>query len=399
MIITQTSKLKIGIVLSSMPGYSETFLRNKIKGLHKNKVDVTLFLDTPPENISDLPCKVVFSPNFNANVFSKLVVICKAAIKCIVLHPKRSMLHYNLEKKDGVPFKNRIKNLIRNQYLLNQYLDYLHFGYGMLANERENIAEAIGSKMAVSFRGFDLYLSPLKHKDCYKILFTKTVKYHVLSEKMKEKLINYNISDANIKVITPAIDVGFFKMEKKESPNNQCINIVCISRLHWIKGLNYLLEAMSILNQENIDFKLTIIGDGEEKERLIFEAYQLGILHKVIFTGKLPQKNVISYLTKANVYVQYSIQEGFGNAVLEAQAMGLPCVVSDADGLQENVLHKKTGLVVPKRNPKALAKAIKEIHHLSVEEKQLMADFSIKRVHNDFNLEKQNALFLEFYYN
>jgi colanic acid/amylovoran biosynthesis glycosyltransferase len=216
---------------------------------------------------------------------------------------------------------------------------------------------------------------------------------------MKQKLSSYNISEANIKVITPAIDIDLFETTKDKKNNNQSLNIVCVSRLHWVKGLNYLLEALSILKQKNIDFKLTIIGDGEEKERLTFATYQFGISPNVIFTGKLPQSAVIDYLNKANVYVQYSIQEGFCNAVLEAQAMGIPCVVSDADGLQENVLHRKTGFVVPKRNPKALAKAIKQVHQLSIEKKHQMANFSVERVRRDFNLEKQNSLFLEFYSN
>lgn len=397
--IQQSSKLNIGIVLSSMPGYSETFFRNKINGLQKNGANIVLFVDMPSEKTNNLSCKVVFAPDFNSSTFSKLSKGIVAALKCIILHPKRSITHFNLDKKDGVSFQQRIKNLLLNQYFLNQNIDWLHFGYGMLANNRENIAESIGSKMAVSFRGFDLYLSPLKHNDCYKILFTKAVKYHVLSNKMKQKLIAFNLLEANIKVITPAIDVGFFEKDNKQKINRQTIDIVCVSRLHWIKGLNYLLEAMSILKQENIDFKLTIIGDGGEKERLTFAASQLGISSQVIFTGKLPQSEVINYLKKANLYVQYSIQEGFGNAVLEAQAMGLPCVVSDADGLQENILHKKTGLVVPKRNPKALAKAIKQMHNLNAEKKQHMLDFAIKRVQDEFNLEKQNTLFLEFYSN
>ncbi len=63
-------KATIGIVLSTVPQYSETFFRNKIKGLEKNNMDVTLFLDTPFFKASDLPCKVVFAPNFNTTLFS-----------------------------------------------------------------------------------------------------------------------------------------------------------------------------------------------------------------------------------------------------------------------------------------------------------------------------------------
>lgn len=389
---------KIGIVLSSVPGYSETFFRNKIKGLQNNGMTVTLFVDESKISNHDLPCKVVVAPKFNSGFLSKLKESLIAAFKCIFISPKQSFNHYVLDSKDGLLFKQRLKNLIRNQYLLGTDLDWLHFGYGMLATNRENVAQAINAKMAVSFRGFDLYLSPLKHPDCYKILFSKTVRYHVLSDKMKLNLIHQNVPETNIHVITPAIDISLFdNSNTNEIACNDTIQILCISRLHWVKGLHYLLEALGILKKEHLNFKLTIIGDGEEKERLIFAAYQYNILNEIQFTGKLSQTEVIHHLKTSNLYVQYSIQEGFGNAVLEAQAMGLPCIVSDADGLQQNVLNNITGWVVPKRNPIALAKMIKEIHCLNPQKKQLITNSAVKRVNKEFNLQKQNKLFLEFY--
>jgi colanic acid/amylovoran biosynthesis glycosyltransferase len=389
---------KIGIVLSSVPGYSETFFRNKIKGLQNNGMTVTLFVDESKISNHDLPCKVVGAPKFNSGFLSKLKESLIAGFKCIFISPKQSFNHYVLDRKDGVLFKQRLKNLIRNQYLLGADLDWLHFGYGMLATNRENVAQAINAKMAVSFRGFDLYLSPLKHPDCYKILFSKTVRYHVLSDKMKLNLIHQNVPETNIHVITPAIDISLFdNSNTNEVACNDTIQILCISRLHWVKGLHYLLEALGILKKEHLNFKLTIIGDGEEKERLTFAAYQYNILNDIQFTGKLSQTQVIHHLKTSNLYVQYSIQEGFGNAVLEAQAMGLPCIVSDADGLQQNVLHNITGWVVPKRNPIALAKMIKEIHCLNPHKKQLITNSAVKRVNKEFNLQKQNKLFLEFY--
>lgn len=298
-----SSKTKIGIVLSSVPGYSETFFRNKIKGLQNNGMEVTLFVDEFKITTHDLSCKVVEAPMFNGGFISKLSKSLIATFKCFFKNPKQSFALYNLDKKDGIPFKQRIKNLIFNQYLLDQDLDWLHFGYGMLATNRENVAQAINAKMAVSFRGFDLYLSPLKHNECYKILFSKTVKYHVLSEKMKEKLITYNVPETAIHVITPAIDITFFDKSKVSKTTDETLQILCISRLHWVKGLHYMLEALSILKKEQINFKLTIIGDGEEKERLIFAAYQYGILSDITFTGKLSHTEVKNYLNDSNLYL------------------------------------------------------------------------------------------------
>ncbi len=392
-----SSKLKIGIVLSSIPGYSETFFRNKIKGLQNKGINVILFVDLPFDDSSNLSCKVLRIHNFDRTLFSKISSSVFAILKLLFINPRRSLRHFNLDKKDGLSFKNSIRNLLLNQFLLNQDLDWLHFGYGMLASNRENVAEAIGAKMAVSFRGFDLYLSPLKHGNCYETLFTKQVKYHVLSQKMKERLIAHKISENSIKVITPAIDINFFNDHRRSQNKNNPIKLVCVSRLHWVKGLDYMLDALALLKLQGLDFKMTIIGDGEARERLIFAAHKLEIIDNLIFTGKLSQDEVITYLSMADIYIQYSIQEGFGNAVLEAQAMGLFCIVSDADGLKENVVHEKSGFIVPKRNPKLLAKCIKDVIELDSEKKQEMTRFAIERVKNEFNLTQQNNAFENFY--
>src|SRR5690606_30324997 len=88
--------------------------------------------------------------------------------------------------------------------------------------------------------------------------------------------------------------------------------------------------------------------------------------------GQQSPEAIIDVLNEADVYLQYSLSEGFCNAVLEAQAMGLLCVVSDGGGLQENVLHQTTGIVVAKGRPKELAKAIKNLLHLPLKEQQAM---------------------------
>lgn len=389
-------KTTIGIVLSTVPRYSETFFRNKIKGLQDNGFDVTLFVDYVEDGDLDFPCAIISAPNFGKHRLKSLLNSLGALIKTLFLHPKRSFKLYQLEKKDGIAFKNRIRNLTVNEFLLTKPLDWLHFGFGMLSHNRENIAQALGAKMAVSFRGFDLYLSPLKHKNCYDRLFSKEVQYHVLSEEMKRDLIDYNIATDAIKVIPPAINIDFFHFENS-NPQLDVINIITVARLHWKKGLEYTLEAIHELKQQGIHFHYTIIGEGSELERLTFAAHQLEIQDVVTFTGKMPQEEVKTRLEHSDIYLQYSIQEGFCNSVLEAQAMGLMCIVSNAEGLSENVLDTQTGWVIPKREPKQLAQKIMEVIHLSSEEKNAIRDVAIRRVREEFNLKKQNKAFVSFY--
>ena len=396
MSVKQNHISTIGIVLSSVPRYSETFFRNKIKGLQNNGHKVILFVDYLSPNDDDFNCKIIAATRFNKSKVGNFIKTIFVLVKLVLMYPRKSLKLYKLDRKDGVFFTESVRNLVLNSFFFKQKLDWLHFGFGMLAKDRENVAEAINAKMAVSFRGYDLYLSPLKHKGCYDILFTKNVKYHVLSQEMKQTLLDYEIAENKIKVITPAIDVSFFKNENKVSVN-QRLELVTVARLHWKKGLEYTLEALTILKNKGVDFRYTIIGAGEQKERLVFAAHQLGVLEHIIFTGKLGHDELRSQLQKADIYLQFSIQEGFCNAVLEAQAMGLLCIVSNAEGLSENVLHEKTGWVVPKRNTRALADKISEVNNISLENKEAIKNKAVLRVQKTFNLEQQNKAFLNFY--
>lgn len=388
----------IGLVLSTVPKYSETFFRNKIEGLQKNGYNVILFVDYKNASDNDYDCKVVSGYNFNQGKLLTFWYSFLAITKSLVLHPSKSFKLFQLNKKDGIPISKNIRQVIINHFFFTENVDWLHFGFGMLSVQRENIAAAIKAKMAVSFRGFDLYLSPLKHPGCYDLLFRKDVKYHVLSQEMKNDLMKNDIRANRIEVITPAINTEFFQNIQPFTQHKQ-IQLVTVARLHWKKGLEYTLEALAYLKEKGVDFHYTIIGDGEEKERLIFAAHQLGIIDNISFTGKLSQKELREKVIKSSIYLQYSIQEGFCNSVLEAQALGLMCIVSNAEGLSENVLNEKTGWVVTKRKPKLLAEKILYVIDLSDEKKQTIRQNAINRVKASFNLEKQQQEFVNLYNN
>lgn len=387
--------MKIGLVLPNLPAYSETFFRNKIMGLQQNGHEVILFVNSKPKTANYLDCKIVHAPKLGGNKLKRAIGSLTQILKAIFVHPRKSLHLYKLNRKDGISFKENLKLIIANQFLLTEKLDWLHFGFGTMALGRENIAQVIGAKMAVSFRGFDYYVYPIKNKNCYNTLFSKEVKYHVLSDAMKKGLINKGVLKENIIKITPAIDIELF--EKTELPNNKIVQLTTVSRLHPIKGLDYILEALALLKQENISFHFSIMGDGSEKERLQFTVYQLGLLENVSFLGKLVPEQVKEELSKSDIYLQYSVQEGFCNAVLEAQAMGLLCIVSDAEGLSENVLDRQTGWVVAKRNPALLAEKIKEVSKLNKICKNDITDKAIQRIKNNFNIEKQTQKFVAFY--
>jgi colanic acid/amylovoran biosynthesis glycosyltransferase len=85
--------------------------------------------------------------------------------------------------------------------------------------------------------------------------------------------------------------------------------------------------------------------------------------------------------------------------VLEAQAMGCVCIVSDAEGLTENILDNVTGFVVQKRNPKLLYDKIVGVIDMDKITKLEIISNSVARLKSEFNLEIQKQKFIEFYKN
>ena len=390
--------MRIGIVLPSIPAYSETFFTNKIKGLEAKGHTVLLFVNNS-NNQENISLEIKKAPVLEGNTIQVSMVSFYLLVLSLLFHFKTSKRLYKLDRKDGIGFFQCIKNIVSNHHIISESLDWLHFGFGTMVFNRENVARAIGAKMAISFRGFDIGIYPLKNPDCYQKLWDKVDKIHVISNDIKDLVFkNGFMGNKEIIKITPAIDTSFFANDKECNFSKEN-KLITIARLHWKKGLVYTLEALALLKKEGISFHYTIIGDGVELERLKFAAYQLGISNQVTFMGKIEHELIKKKLMEADLYLQYSIQEGFCNAVLEAQAMGLLCVVSDAEGLPENINNKETGWVVPKCNAKELANKIKEVIHLPEAEKNSIINKAKERVSIHFTIKQQQEQFVEFYNN
>ncbi|MGO3183451.1 MAG: glycosyltransferase family 4 protein [Aequorivita sp.] len=387
--------MKIGLFLSTTPGYSETFFRSKIKGLQNNGIEVYLFCFNKKEDFR--LCPVVESPKVTKNPFLQSWYFIKEFV--LLLPYFSTVLRFiKLERKEGTEWVSLFKKIYLNAHLLKAKIDWLHFGFATLALGRETVAKTIGAKMAVSFRGFDMAVYPVKNPGCYTKLWKYVDKVHTNSNNLRVLAIEQGLGEnMPYMKITPAIDIGLFQSYKHKILKKDKPVFMTTGRLHYIKGLVPTLEALALLKTQGMDFSYNIIGDGEEYERIAFAAYQLGLKENVRFLGRLPHSQVQKELEKADIYLQYSLHEGFCNAVLEAQAMGKLCLVSDAGGFSENVLHGQTGWIVPKQSPQHLAAQIKEVLLMEEQTKIKISQNAVERVKKEFTLEKQRKEFLKFY--
>ncbi len=137
------------------------------------------------------------------------------------------------------------------------------------------------------------------------------------------------------------------------------VGVVAVLR-RW-KGHHFLIEAVERLSQNMPRIRLLIVGDGPQERNLRNLIRGKNLEQNVIMTGF--RRDVPRVLEALDCFVLPSTKNEAASQVLpQAMAMGLPVVAADAGGASEVVNHRHTGLLVPRRDPDALARAIRWIY-------------------------------------
>lgn len=130
------------------------------------------------------------------------------------------------------------------------------------------------------------------------------------------------------------------------------------------KGLETTMRAVALLQVSGCDIRLTLAGDGVEKDKLEGLAVQLGIAGITKFTGFLSERDLGRLYLENDIFVHPSRttdtgdREGIPNSLLEAMAHALPVIATRHSGIPEAVTHEKTGLLINQSEPYELAAAI-----------------------------------------
>ena len=131
------------------------------------------------------------------------------------------------------------------------------------------------------------------------------------------------------------------------------------TRERW-KGIDEILELLPELSNEIPNLAYLIAGDGTDRLRLAEKAKKLGVSHRTIFTGIVPEAEKVDHYRLADAYVMPGCAEGFGIAYLEALACGIPVVGSTLDGSREALRNGELGILVNPRKREELRAAILE---------------------------------------
>ncbi|MDD5151694.1 MAG: glycosyltransferase family 4 protein [Flavobacterium sp.] len=198
-------------------------------------------------------------------------------------------------------------------------------------------------------------LLPIK-KIIQNYAFEKANLIHAWGPVMTISMKAINVDMSKVLVMPKGIDL--VKYANKNTANPSKINAIVTRSLMPEYCHDIILKAFSILNQEGIDFELTIVGDGKLLPKLKELATRMKIEKKIKFTGQIPNTDLPELLQKSNFYISMPTTEGVSTSLFEAMASNCYPIVTNIPGNQSWITHRENGQLIPIDNFRMLADEI-----------------------------------------
>ncbi len=401
--------MKIALLVPSFPKLSETFIVNQFLGLLERGLDVHVVCQhSLAAEWARFP-RLLARPDARRRVHVcwpheprwRAAFLLPAAVACGAARRPSGVARY-LRRGASERGVDVLRRFYLDAELIRLQPDVLHFEFGALAVGRMYLKDWLGCKVVVSFRGYDLNYVGLDDADHYREVWERADALHLLGEDLWRRARRRGCpADKPHSLIPPAINAEFFDPGPRQHAEtagiaSRPLRVLSVGRLEWKKGYEFALQAIKLLKDRGVVCDYEIVGDGDHLEVAAFARHQLGLEKEVRLPGPLPPSQIKERMLAADVLLHAAVSEGFCNAVMEAQAMRLPVVTSDADGLPENVVNGGTGFVVPRRDPAALADKL-ALLAAQPSLRQQMGEAGRQRVLKQFRLTDQVSAFEQLY--
>jgi glycosyltransferase involved in cell wall biosynthesis len=212
---------------------------------------------------------------------------------------------------------------------------------------RNDIARFRGSKTMWGSRAMADYLI-----HCDRVI--------ALNNLARDELIGFGYRPEQIELIPNGVQVDAIR-PKTSYNSSGATRLAFVGRLARAKGLDVLLKAIEILKRQapHPGYWLTILGRGALQQHLEEMSEDMGISAQVEFAGEVA--DVESHLAQSDIFVLPSHAEGISNALLEAMAVGCPCITTNIPGNNSLIQHEQNGLLVEQGDARGLAAAIERL--------------------------------------
>jgi len=190
--------------------------------------------------------------------------------------------------------------------------------------------------------------------------FQRADRVVAVSDKIRRDADSMDIRTDNFRIIGNGLPVEYVrpKVDYWKPDCGRPLRLVTVCNLISLKGTDDTLRAMRRLADRGLSTEFHVVGAGPERKRLEQMAGHLGLADCVTFTGSLPHEEALEEIYRADLYCMPSWNEGFGVVYVEAMGQGVPVVACRGQGIDAVVRESRAGLLVPGKDPEALASAI-----------------------------------------
>ena len=361
------------MILKGYPRISETFISNEIALLEELGFQVHLFsMRRPRENfahasVARIRAGVDYLPETLLRPLPRLL-FHNARLAAVIPQRYGAALKVAARRFNRTRKVATFKHLLQAGYLVQRQLPatrvvHLHAHF---AHSPASVAMFAGLLSGLNFsftaHAKDIYTSnprQLREKlSAAKFVVTCT-------EYNRNTLLALADSGAAaIHRVYHGIDIDLFDGGPKAGTGAAENRILTVARLIAKKGLPTVLKSIAILRRRGLKLAHTLIGDGEERERVLALVRRLGLESTTRWLGVLPHEEVLQHYRQADVFVlgcevaANGDRDGIPNVLLESMAMGVPVVATSISAIPELVENGTSGLLVPPGDPEKLADAL-----------------------------------------
>lgn len=396
--------MRLALVVNGFPVASETFLVSMAVGLRQAGVDLTVISQSMRQD------GAMFAQQLGTQrpewVQTSLLAgglrgVWGRLARLIGQHPGIVWRTWHAAAKRYGLTRRAVKAWLLALPLVAGSFDLIHFAYSGIALAYEDSFPLLApARLLTSCRGTAERITPVvKQERAAELarLFPQLDRIHCVSADMQRTIEGYGARPRQIFVNHPAIDATRFC---RDTPypikENGPYTLLSVGRLEWLKGIEYALAAVRSLVDMGYEVRYEIIGTGAAEDSIRFAIHDLGLTNVVTLHGRQPGSFVHQKLLAADVYLLPSLSEGISNAALEAMAMAIPLVSSNAGGMAEALTDGVEGFLVPARDAAAITQAIRRLLDNPLLRQQ-MGKAGRRRVESHFHLQRQIDCFLQEY--
>jgi colanic acid/amylovoran biosynthesis glycosyltransferase len=360
----------VGYVLKRFPRISETFVAAELIELRRQGERVTVFALSRPDEpfthafLAELDVRVVYLPR---RPLGEPLRVATAVTRVVAADPRGWLraAAVSLRPPRLRGWRRLLQATVLADGLARAGVTHVHAHFASTAARLANLAWRMGAAdYSVTAHAKDIWHAEADADH--------------LRDKLAHARFVATVSDANrcrlerllgeagkVRVVPNSVDPDRLPTPADRRPEPG--RVLSVARLVEKKGMDDLVRACAQLARTGVAVRLEIIGDGPLHGEL--EALATTERAPVTFSGALPHEIVSKRYRHAAVFALPCVvaptgdRDGLPTAVLEAMAAGVPVVATSVNGLADVVVDGRTGLVVPERNPAALAAALSRLLH------------------------------------